>query len=145
MSGWPAASGQARVRQRLREVVREAPHSPFDLLGGSIAFGLGLYLIAAPDPFGRAHGLYGTLAAWADAPPWGFLFALCGAFGLTVAIWPERPPFGLRLLARMGVAFCLVAMAINHGFSALPSDATVTYSALSAASVWGIWRTKSNG
>lgn len=133
------------MRQRLREIVREAPHSPLDALSCAITLGLGLYLTVAPDVFGRSHGLYDVLAIWADARPWGFLFALCGAFGLTVAIWPERPPFGLRLLSRMSVAFCLVTMAANHWSSALPSDAAVTYSALAAASLWGIHRTKRDG
>lgn len=141
----PTASVYRGVYRRMHEIMADAPYSSFDLLGSLIAFGIGLYLTWMPDLFDRYGGLYGTLARWADEPWWGALFSLCGASGLAAVCWPARPPFGLRLLARMGVAFCLVAMAINHLDNSPPAAGAITHGVLSLASVWGILRTRHHG
>lgn len=133
------------IRHRLRELVANTPQSPFDLLTSLMVLSLGAYLFAVPDLFERFGGVYHVFARWADERWWGALFAAAGAYGLVMVCHPLRPTFLPRLLARMGVAFCLVAFTINNAGNNPPPASLVTYFWLSAASVWGILRTRSDG
>lgn len=131
--------------RRIREILKEAPWSSFDLLSSLIVLGLGAYLFVTPDLFDRFGGIYHVFAAWADEVWWGALFVSCGFFGLGMVCWPARPLFSLRLLARMAVAFCLLTLTINHLGNSPPPAATITNSVLSLAATWGILRTRRHG
>ena len=67
-----------------------------------------------------------------------------GWLGLMNALWCPRPRFGWRLLARMGVALCLLTFAINNLSYYPPPLSAVTYVLLSVWALWGVARTKSS-
>lgn len=131
--------------RRLREILKEAPWSSFDLLSSVIVLGLGVYLLFQPNLFEQFGGLYRVFAEWADEMGWGALFVSCGLFGLGMVCWPARPVFGLRLLARMAVAFCLLTLTINYLGNNPPAAAAITNAVLSLAATWGILRTRRHG
>lgn len=131
--------------RRLREILLEAPWSVYDLLSGVIVCGVGLYLLFAPNMFHQVGGVYAPLSTLANERVWGWLFLGMGAVGIGNTLWCVQPSFGTRLLARMGVAFCLLCFAINHLLYSPPPLSTVTYAVLSLWALWGILRTKASG
>lgn len=131
--------------RRLRSILIEAPWSSYDLLSSLIVAGLGVYLLIVPDLFQCVGGVYAPFASVASERVWGGLFLACGIVGVMNVLWCERPPFGFRLLSRMGVAFCLLCFALNNLLYQPPPLSTVTYALLSVWALWGIARTKSSG
>lgn len=131
--------------RRLREILLEAPWSSYDLLSSLIVAGIGLYLLLIPSVLQGVGGVYGQFAAVASARVWGGLFLACGLTGAANTLWCVQPAFGLRLLSRMGVAFCLLCFALNNLLYRPPPLSTVTYLLLSVWALWGIVRTKSSG
>lgn len=130
---------------RLREILYEAPWSSFDLITASITFWLGLDLLLSPGLFQRFAGVYQVLSRLGNERLWGCWFIVFGAFGLLNVLWLTRPPFPVRLLARMGIAFCLLSLALNNLGNVPPPASSVTYSVLSCAALWCVWRTKTSG
>lgn len=131
--------------RRLREILRDAPWSSFDLLSSLIVLGVGGYFIIHQELFQRFDGLYRMFSEWGSEGVWGALFVSCGTFGLAMVGWPSRPSFGLRLLARMAVSFCLITVTINHFGTDPPTAGVITNGVLSIAATWGILRTRRYG
>lgn len=130
---------------RLREILYEAPWSSYDLITTSITFWLGLYLLLSPGLFKEFSGVYLVLARLGNEQLWGWLFVAFGMSGLLNVLWLTRPPFPVRLLSRMGIAFCLLSLAINNLGNRPPPASAITYSVLSLAALWSVWRTKTSG
>lgn len=131
--------------RRLRQIALDAPWSVYDLLSSLIVLGVGVYLLVAQTMFSGVGGVYYTLASVASEGVWGATFFCCGLIGLANTLWCVRPPFSIRLLARMAVAFCLLSFAFNNLLNEPPPLSTVPYSLLSLWSVWGILRTHTSG
>lgn len=132
-------------RCRVCEILLEAPWSAYDLLSSLIVAGVGLYLLLEPRLFQQVGGVYTTFASIAQERVWGGLFLACGVVGLGNTLWCVKPAFEMRLLSRMGVAFCLLCYALNNLLYRPPPLSTVTYGLLSLWALWGILRTKSSG
>lgn len=130
---------------RLREILYEAPWSSYDLITTSITFWLGLYLLLSPGLFREFSGVYQVLARLGSEQAWGWMFLIFGSVGLLNVLWLTRPPFPVRLLSRMGVAFCLLSLSINHLGNRPPPASAITYTVLSLAALWSVWRTKTSG
>lgn len=131
--------------QRLRAVLIEAPWSNFDLMASAITSGIGGYLLLWPGMFTQVGGVYAAMANLGPEWVWGALFLLLGGIGLLNMLWCVCPQFLWRLLARMGVAFCLLTFAINNLSYSPPPLSSVTYTLLSLWALWGVLRTKSSG
>lgn len=131
--------------RRLRAILLDAPWSAYDLLSSAIVAGIGLYLLLVPTLFQGVGGVYAQFASVASERVWGGLYLACGVVGIGNTLWCEKPAFGLRLLARMGVAFCLLCFALNNLFYQPPPLSTVTYALLAVWALWGIARTKASG
>lgn len=127
---------------RIRRILNEAPWANYDLIVASILCGIGVYLFANPDMFSHYGHVYATLDRFGPPAGWGAVFVASGIASFVIAAWPERPPFVLRLLARMGSAFCLLSFALNNWGNTPPPVSTVTYSVLAAAAVWAVLRTR---
>lgn len=131
--------------RRLREILLDAPWSAYDLLSSAIVAGIGLYLLLVPSLFQSVGGVYAQFAVVASERVWGGLYLACGLVGVGNTLWCVMPTFGARLMARMGVAFCLLCFALNNLLYQPPPLSTVTYALLSVWALWGIVRTKSSG
>ena len=131
--------------RRIRDVMSSAPWSSFDLLASLIVLWIGGYLWLMPDMFGHIGGVYATFSRLAPEWVWGTGFCMAGGFGLMTVLWCVRPRFGWRLLARMGVAFCLLLFAFNNLSHFPPPLSAITYVWLSVWALWGVVRTRSNG
>lgn len=131
--------------RRFKEVMVSAPWSVYDLLSSAIVSGIGLYLLASPGLFRQVGGVYATLATVTTEWVWGWLYLSCGIVGIGATLWCERPSFLSLLLARMGIAFCLLCFALNNLLYDPPPLSTVTYVTLSICGLWGIVRTKASG
>ncbi len=129
--------------RRVREVMTTAPWSSFDLLASLIVTWIGVYLWLMPDMFGHIGGVYAAFARLAPEWVWGTSFCVAGGIGLMTVLWCVRPRFGWRLLARMGVAFCLLLFAFNNLSHFPPPLSAVTYVWLSLWALWGVVRTRS--
>lgn len=142
VKAWLGSIGTVR---RLRQIALEAPWSVYDLLSSLIVFGIGVYLLCSPTMFYAVGGVYQSFAGVASERVWGVLFTACGFVGCANTLWCVRPGFGLRLISRMAVAFCLLSFALNNLLYDPPPLSTVTYFFLSAWAIWGILRTRSSG
>lgn len=131
--------------RRIRELMLDAPWSNFDLMASGITFWIGVYLLAAPEILGKIGGVYAAMAAIAPGQVWGGLFVVLGGIGLATVLWCVTPRFIWRLLARMGVAFCLLTFAFNNISASPPPLSSVTYLFLAAWALWGVTRTQSSG
>lgn len=131
--------------RRIQEIMMGAPWSSFDMLASLITFWIGVYLCAAPPIFAQIGGVYASMASVASERVWGGLFLLLGSIGLATVLWCQRPRFAWRLLARMGVAFCLLTFAINNLTYSPPPLSAVTYGWLGAWALWGVLRTRASG
>lgn len=127
---------------RIRRILNEAPWANYDLIVSSILCGVGVYLLANPDMFSNYNHVYATLARFGSPAAWGAVFVASGIASFVISAWPNRPPFTLRLLARMVAAFCLLSFALNNLGNVPPPVSTVTYSVLAAAAVWAVLRTR---
>lgn len=139
---WLTYCGTCR---RIRELMLDAPWSNFDLMASGITFWIGAYLLAAPDILGKIGGVYASMAAIEPAWLWGGLFTTLGAVGLATVLWCVAPRFVWRLLARMGVAFCLLTFAFNNLSASPPPLSSVTYVFLATWALWGVTRTQASG
>lgn len=131
--------------RRFKDIVLSAPWSVYDLLSSVIVAGIGAYLLLYPTMFVQVGGVYRQFAAVANEWVWGGLFLALGGVGMGATLWCVCPSFTARLLARMGVAFCLLCFALNNLLYDPPPLSTVTYLALSVWALWGVARTKSSG
>lgn len=66
-------------------------------------------------------------------------------FGLLNVLWLSRPPFLVRLISRMGIAFCFLSLALNNLGNNPPPASAITYIVPAIASLWCVWRTKASG
>lgn len=131
--------------RRLHAILYEAPWSNFDLLT-SIMIGLtGAYLLLPSKVLESHKELYGTLLNVASEDEWGWFFLVNGIIGFSIVAWCERPPFILRLMARMTIAFCLLSLFGNAANNAIPPPGSITWAVLSLGAVWGICRTSRHG
>ena len=137
---WLAYCGTCR---RIREIMLDAPWSNFDLMTSVIVSGIGLYLLAMPGMFQAIGGVYSGMARLGPEWAWACGFLLLGGLSLMTVLWCVRPRFAWRLLARMGVALCLVTFALNNLSHFPPPLSSVTYVLLSAWALWGVVRTTS--
>jgi len=64
--------------------------------------------------------------------------------GIGNTLWFVMPTFGARLLARMGVAFCLLLFAFNNLRHFPPPLSAITYVWLSLWALWGVVRTRAS-
>lgn len=134
-----------RACERLRELLYQAPWSSFDLIAASVVFWLGWYFLLSPGLFGKFDGDYKVMSSLGNEIAWGAFLIAAGSFGLLVVLWLIRPPFTVRLLARMSVSFCLISLALNDAGHSPPPASTITYCVLSVATLWSVWRTKPSG
>lgn len=130
--------------QRIREIMIAAPWSNFDLMTSSIVCGIGGYLLFMPGMFQAVGGVYRGMARLGPEWAWAVVFLLLGGLGLITVLWCTRPRFGARLLARMGVALCLLTFALNNLSYYPPPLSAVTYVLLSVWALWGVVRTKTS-
>lgn len=130
--------------RRIQEIMMSAPWSSFDLLASLIVLWIGVYLWLMPDMFSHIGGVYATFSRL--APEWvlGTGFFAAGWIGLMTVLWCVQPRFGWRLLARMGVAFCLLLFAFNNLRHFPPPLSAITYVWLSLWALWGVVRTRSS-
>lgn len=131
--------------RRIYEIMIDAPWSNFDLLASLIAFSIGAYLLLNQSLFAHVGGMYASMERVASERTWGLGFLTAGSLGFGTVIWCVRPSFPWRLSARMGTAFCLLTLSFNNLNHDPPPLSSITYSLLSAWSVWGILRTKASG
>ncbi len=134
-----------RFCERLRMILLEAPWSSFDLIAASIAFWLGLYLLLQPELFGHFDRVYLMLRQIGDAKTWGAMLLLFGAVGLLNVLWFTQVIFTLRLLARMGIAFCFSCLALTNLGNNPPPASAIVYAVLAISTLWSVWRTRPRG
>ena len=122
-----------------------APRSSFDLMASGIVFWSGIHLLAVESLFRKFGGVYSTLAQIGQEWVWGLIFIGLGLTGIVMTLWPRKPPFLPRLLARMSITFYFMTLVFNNlGNPTLPLS-TATYVILALSGFWGIWRTHSSG
>lgn len=134
-----------RFCERLRIILLQAPWSSFDLIVSSIVFWLGVYFTASPGFMEAYSDVFKALDTLGGVQSWGALMLVFGSLGVLNVLWLDRPRFLIRLVARMGVAFSLVVMTLNHINAYHVPPSTVTYAVLSVSALWSVWRTKSSG
>lgn len=145
MMGGKFLLAYCRICERFREIMHEAPWSSYDLIVSSIVFWLGVYLLMSHGLFGEFSGVYKVLSRLGDERVCGWWFLAGGVAGLLNVLWMTRPPFLVRLLARMVVAFCVLSLAINNLGNSPPPASAITYSVLALAALWSVLRTKASG
>ena len=106
---------------------------------------IGLHLLIFTDLFTRYAGVYYPMQRVMSQTQWATIFMMVGGYGLLVVLWPRRPYFILRLLARIGVAFCLLSFALNNLSSYPPPISGMMYVVLAFISLWSIVRTRCDG
>lgn len=126
---------------RLRNVLAEAPWSSFDLVSGALVWWVGCYMVASPEVL--SLGSHKILNALGSTAP--YVFVGCGLLGWASVCWPSRPPFLLRLTARMGLTYCVVLLFIEDYARNPPPLSVFTHATLAVASAWGLCRTKTRG
>jgi len=130
---------------RLRHLLWRAPYSIFDLAMSAGFLAMGLHLLLFPDLFSRFDGVYFPMRRVMDQAMWAWVFIGCGGYGLLLVLWPRRPRFILRLLARMAVAFCLLSFALDNLSSYPPPMSGMLYAVLAVFSIWSIVRIRCDG
>ena len=133
-----------RFCEPIRNILYDAPWSSFDLIAGSTVFWLGCYLLASPGLF-DSYDVYKVLARLGNETVWGTMFVFFGSFDLIVLIWYKKLTFAVRLLSRMGIAFCFTSLSFNNLGSVPPPESAITYSILALAANWSVLRTRSDG
>ena len=83
------------------------------------------------------------LLRWQKA--WGMVFLLSGVFSAGVVLWPFRPHFLLRVLARMLTAFCMLSFAMNNLANDPPPASAFFYSVMALFAIWAVIRTRCDG
>lgn len=146
-------SGRLRMRTctshglcyRVRHVLWRMPYAIFDLALALSVGTMGGYLLYQTDLFGRYAGVYLPMTRYADQDHWAWLFVVSGALGVAVVLWPRRPPFLLRVLARMLTAFCVLSFALNNLSNAPPPVSAFFYGVIALFAVWAVLRTRCDG
>ena len=133
-----------RFCERIRNILYDAPWSSFDLIAGSTVFWLGCYLLASPGLF-DSYDVYKVLARLGNETVWGTMFVFFGSFDLIVLLLYKKLTFAVRLLSRMGIAFCFTSLSFNNLGSVPPPESAITYSILALAANWSVLRTRSDG
>lgn len=133
------------VCYRIRHVLWRMPYSIFDLSAGVGVTAVGIYLLSVPGLFDLFAGVYVPMSAYANQYTWGLLFTAMGALAIVVVLWPHRPPFYVRLFARMCVAFCLTAAALNNLANNPPPASGIFYAVLTLFALWSVLRTRCDG
>jgi len=133
-----------RFCEPIRNILYDAPWSSFDLIAGSTVFWLGCYLLASPGLF-DSYDVYKVLARLGNETVWGTMFVFFGSFDLIVLLWYKKLTFAVRLLSRMGIAFCFTSLSFNNLGSVPPPESAITYSILALAANWSVLRTRSDG
>lgn len=130
---------------RMRHLLWRAPYSTFDFTMSVTLVFMGIYLWIVDDLFTRYAGVYLPMVRVMDQSYWCVTFFCCGLYGLLIVLWPKRPLFILRILARMAIAFCLISFALNNLSSHPPPISAILYSMLSLIAIWSIIRTRCDG
>lgn len=133
-----------KMMGRLRRIMLDAPWDNHDLLTSCVILWIGTRLVLNPDLFDQLS-LYRPLSAMTDELGTGFVFIGCGALGLIVALCNQWLSLVVRLLGRMGGAFCMIVLALNSILNPTPPLAISVYAMLAIWSFWGILRTQSSG
>lgn len=133
------------VCYRLRHVLYRAPWSVFDLALAIGVLSISVYLLLKPDLFAHFYGVYSPMSSYADQNHWGMVFLLSGAFSSGVVLWPFRPHFLLRVLARMLTAFCMLSFAMNNLANDPPPASAFFYSVMALFAIWAVIRTRCDG
>jgi hypothetical protein len=133
------------VCNRVRYLLWRAPFSLFDFIMSLCILFMGMHMLIAFDLFAQFGGIYARMNAVMSQPKWAVIFILCGAYSLFIVLWPRRPIFVLRLLARMALAFCLIAFALNAMLHHPPPASGTLVLILALFSLWSIVRTRCDG
>lgn len=131
---------------RVREILLDAPWSSFDLAMSAILILRAGYLLLFGAAIQAKHPmLYAQLANTITLEGYGVLCLIAGSYGMAIVLWPTRPSYGLRLFARMGVAFVFVQYSINQWALTYPTIGAITHLVLAALAVWSLLRTQRGG
>lgn len=130
---------------RFREIMLDAPWSSFDLSMSVILILRGLYLIAGFSLLETTYSIYKPLAGFIGLWQYGWVCLIAGCVQFLMTLWPVRPPFEIRLLARMGVCFCFIAFSLNQISNIPPPVGFITHFILSLLSIWTVLRTSRKG
>ena len=130
---------------RLREVIVESPSSNYDLSVSLILFGMGCYLALPNDLFLGFGGAYQALAELGPEWAWALVFSGTGLWGVLVTLWPDRPSYLCRFMARFWMVFCLLSLLMNNLSLSPPPLSAVTYFTITLVSVINLIRTRSCG
>lgn len=130
---------------RMRHLLWRAPYSTLDFAMGIAFVLMGLHLVLFPDLFTRYAGVYFPMQRVLDQGQWAVVLISLGGYDLIIVLWPRRPHFVLRVLARMSIAFCLLSFALNNLSNYPPPISGIMYATLSAVSLWSIVRIRCNG
>lgn len=134
-----------QVCHRIRHVLWRTPFSLLDL---TLSLGLmvtGIHMLVFKGLFTTYPKVLGPMAQYASQSLWGWLMTGLGVFGCLVIMVPFRPPFYVRLLARMGTAFGMLSFALNHLSTYPPPVSSAIYVTLSITAVWAVLRTRCDG
>ena len=121
---------------------------PFSLLDLTLSIGLlttGVQLLVHRSLFVYYQKVFDPMAQYAGQNAWGALMVTLGIVGCLAVMVPFRPPFYVRLLARMGTAFGMLSFALNHLSTYPPPVSSAIYVTLSIAAVWAVLRTRCDG
>lgn len=122
-----------------------APWSSFDLTMGIILILRGMYLIIGFTVLEATYSVYKPLVGILGLWHYGWICFVVGSIQTMVVLWPSRPAFELRLLARMGVCFCFLTFSLNQISNIPPPIGAITHFVLSLLSIWSVLRTGRKG
>ena len=134
---------------RFREIMMDAPWSSYDLAMGVILIMRGAYLIVGFTTMeltftyssGNFRPLMGVLGLWS----YGWTCLICGWIQILVVLWPTKPIFEMRLLARMGICFCFLVFSFNQISNVPPPIGAITHWILTLLAIWSVLRTRRSG
>lgn len=106
----------------------------------------GTYILLYEDALLEVYPqLYLQLANTVSLFIYALVCLLAGAVSLITTLWPIRPSYGLRLFARMGVAFCFVQFTLNQMAAPVLAVGAITHLILALMAVWSVLRTRHGG
>lgn len=130
---------------RFREIMLDAPWSSFDLAMSIILVLRGCYLVVGFTLLEPVYTIYKPLAGIMGLWAYGWVCLIAGMIQCISVLWPVRPPFEIRLFARMGVCFCFVVFSLNQISNVPPPIGAITHLVLSGLSIWSVLRTSKTG